>query len=865
MVASCRPGSSPPGEAPVRARPASPSTDSAASLRAAYVEARQAVGATDARYALQPSGDGLLAAVPGRADRTRVGPEGLSLRQGTQPWQATITAIACGCAGGPAPIDRDAAVDSLPAPNRVERSVVAAGAPLVEWYAHGPLGVDHGFTLTRSPCETGDVAIEERIDGLRAVGLADRRSVSLVDVDGVVRAHYSDLWATDARGGALPVRMEATATGVVLLVDARGAAYPVTVDPLAWYQIGEIVGSLGAVYSGPAARLSGNTAIVGSQTASVNGVQQLGAAYVFVQGSGGWTQQQQLVPTDGTMLELFGTSTALDGDTALIGAPSAPGVGAGAAYVFTRTAGAWTQQQVLTITGGAPNFGTAVALSGTTAIISNGLPGPTPAGLSAAYVFVLQGGTWTQQQVLMSSDEQVSDSFGLSLALSGSTLLVGAPFATVGVNTGQGAAYVFAASGTTFTQQQKLVASDGVGNDAFGGVVALDGSLALVAAPQATVGGVADEGAVYAFGQVGGSFVQEQRIVGTGAGSSATFGRSLALSGSYAMVGSNLTGTLGQGVVLAYTQSGGQWMLTQSLSALDGIPADGFGNALGLDGLQALVVASEVDNQNGAVYFEQLLAVPGTPCTGASACGSGFCVDGTCCDTACSGTCEACDGATPGTCSAIAGAPHGSRPACTSSGPGCGGQCDGMHTDACQYPPTGMSCGTTCTGDQQTDDACDGKGSCVAGKPTTCPDDLTCDPTLGACRSSCTVDGDCVAGATCVGGACQPGVTCIDGHTSQGANGVQDCSPYACAAAAGTCNTSCATVDDCASPDVCDTSGACIPPPDSTSGAGGGCAAAGAGAGGDGAGWLVALGALLQLRTRAVRRRRGRRRPRSTT
>jgi hypothetical protein len=93
-------------------------------------------------------------------------------------------------------------------------------------------------------------------------------------------------------------------------------------------------------------------------------------------------------------------------------------------------------------------------------------------------VFVGSGATWTQQAKLIASDGAVSDGFGISVAISGTTAVVGAP----GKNSYTGAAYVFVGSGTTWTQQAKLTAADGAANDQFGYSVAISGTTVVVGA-----------------------------------------------------------------------------------------------------------------------------------------------------------------------------------------------------------------------------------------------------------------------------------------------------------------------------------------------------------------------------------------------
>ena len=217
-----------------------------------------------------------------------------------------------------------------------------------------------------------------------------------------------------------------------------------------------------------------------------------------------WTQQAELTASDGTAFDKFGWSVAISGDTALVGAPQhAVGSNAyqGAAYVFAGSGSTWTQRAELTAADGAAwdKLGSSVALSGDTAVI--GAPrhvvGSTFHG--AAYVFAGSGGTWTQQAELTASDGAAWDFFGFSVAISGDTALVGAPSHAVSGNSQQGTAYVFAGSGSTWTQQAELSASDGAAGDNFGWAVAFSGNSALVGALYHAVGGNPLQGAAYVF------------------------------------------------------------------------------------------------------------------------------------------------------------------------------------------------------------------------------------------------------------------------------------------------------------------------------------------------------------------------------
>ena len=143
----------------------------------------------------------------------------------------------------------------------------------------------------------------------------------------------------------------------------------------------------------------------------------------------------------------------------------------------------WTQTQKITSTptGINANFGYAVATSGNTMVVGAPFDPTTTSSAGAAFVFVLNGTTWTQQARLLASDGARIDKFGQSVAISGDTIVVGAYVADAPLSD-SGAAYVFVRSGTTWTQQQKLTASDGRAGDEFGNSVAIAGETLAVGA-----------------------------------------------------------------------------------------------------------------------------------------------------------------------------------------------------------------------------------------------------------------------------------------------------------------------------------------------------------------------------------------------
>ena len=322
-------------------------------------------------------------------------------------------------------------------------------------------------------------------------------------------------------------------------------------------------------------------------------------------------QQTRLTAGDGAAGDNFGVSVALDGDTALAGSYAddvGTNVNQGSVYVFTRAGGVWTQQARLIANDGAAGdfFGFSVALSGDTALVGayqNDVG--TNADQGAAYVFTRVGGVWTEQQKLTAADGGVNDFFGDSVALSGDTALVGADGHDVNGNQLQGAVYVFTrvvsrprsphrATGI-WTLQQTLTASDGAGGDSFGVSVALEGDTALVGADADDVGTNVNQGSVYVFTRVSGGWNESAHLIAGDGGAGDLLGVSVSLSGNTAVVGAagdDVGANLDQGSAYVFTETGGAWTEQAKLTASDGAASDFFGVSVALSGNTATLTTS---------------------------------------------------------------------------------------------------------------------------------------------------------------------------------------------------------------------------------------------------------------------------------
>ena len=372
-------------------------------------------------------------------------------------------------------------------------------------------------------------------------------------------------------------------------------------------------------YFGSAVALSGSAAFIGAD--GDNSFQ--GAAYLFTKSNSLWTQGQKLTASDGLPGDEVGYRVTLRDTTLLVGAFSATVNGntsQGAAYVFTNSNNTWSESQKLTADDGAlfDNFGAAVALDAETLVVAaNGATvGGNPAQ-GAVYVFTQSNGTWTQAQKLTADDGAAYDNFGLSVALQGSIILVGSPRAAIGSNAGQGAVYVFTESNGTWTQTQKLTASDGATNDSLGQSVAISQSTALAGAYNARVNGHSGQGAAYIFTNSNGTWTEAQKLTASDGAANANFGNAVALDSTRALIGADVS-TVGnntsQGKAYLFEESNSNWSQSYALVASDGATDDFFGAALTLDGPTLLVSTPHPTiNGNtfqGAAYFFTVRTTP---------------------------------------------------------------------------------------------------------------------------------------------------------------------------------------------------------------------------------------------------------------
>ncbi len=474
--------------------------------------------------------------------------------------------------------------------------------------------------------------IELRIHGPLTPRLADDGgAIEFLDAAGAHLLTYGGLVAFDAAGRVLPSSLHLEHDVLALHVDDAAATYPVVIDPLIAVQEAKLIPSdaeAGDLF-GQAVALSGDTAVVGSYFDDGPGGGLQGSAYVFVRNGTSWSQQAHLLASDAAALDLMGYSVAIDADTAVVGAlldDDSAGADQGSAYVYVRSGAVWTQQDKLTASDAAAGdqFGYSAAVGGDTAVIGALLDDDSAgADQGAAYVFVRSGGNWTEQAKLIPSDATAGDELGVAVAISGDTAIVGTLLRDGPGGTDQGAAYVFVRSGAVWTEQATLLASDGAADDLFGWAVAVDGDTAVVGARGDDGPAGINQGSAYVFSRAGNLWTEQAKLTASDPAAGDVFGWSVALAGDKIVVGAYQDdGPAGnsQGSAYVFVGAGPIWTEQFKIIPSDAAAGDDFGWSVAISG-DTIVVGARSDDgpagvNQGSAYAHRL-------CCGGDADGSG--------------------------------------------------------------------------------------------------------------------------------------------------------------------------------------------------------------------------------------------------
>lgn len=397
----------------------------------------------------------------------------------------------------------------------------------------GPNGCSTEATIQYGVVELTDCNLNEIGDGL------DISSGTSEDCNGNGVPDECDLasgTAQDCNGNGVPDTCE---TGGA---DCNSNAIPDLCELIPSSAPAKLTPADGAAqdWFGVAVALDGDTAIVGAPLDDDGGF-NAGSVYILNRSGATWTVGPRLLASAPGSFAQFGRSVAIDGDVAVVGAIYATGAGinTGAAYVFRRTGGVWAQEQRLYANDGVAldGFGRQVAVRGDLIVVSAATHDQPTTDAGAVYVFRRTGGKWVQEQKLTAADAAAGDRLGEGLAIGAADMiLAGSPFADA-PGSDSGAVYAFRLTGGSWSQAQKLVAADGAAEDYFGFSLDADGTAAIIGSPRSDQG-ASNAGAAYVFRWDGSTWSQEGKLTGLDPAADDFLGRPVTIRGEVAFVGS---------------------------------------------------------------------------------------------------------------------------------------------------------------------------------------------------------------------------------------------------------------------------------------------------------------------------------------
>ncbi len=553
-------------------------------------------------------------------------------------------------------------------------------ANVQEWCINGASGLEHGYTIQERPLR-GTAVDTPLVFTLKVRGnltpeiMGHGNGLRFLNAQGTSTLTYTGLHVFDADGITQQAKFIEADSGVRISISESGATYPLTIDPIAQQTYLKASNTNSRDEFGTAVAISGDVVAVGayredSNATGVNGDQldnsmaSAGAVYVFERIGGTWSQTAYLKSSNTASGQAFGDSVSVSGTTVVVGcvgdSSDADGVNgnhndssapySGAAYVFERIGGAWTQQAYIKSSNSdtGDGFGGAVAISGDFLVVgalgesshATGIDGDqTDNSLTysgAAYLFERSGANWSQLAYLKASNTDAWDKFGGAVAISGTRFLVGAEdegSSATGINGDQnnnnrpesGAVYAFAIHSGVVTQEAYLKADESLTWLHLGSALAIDSDTLVVSS--ASKAHVFDWSAAgwLSTAQLGAPNFSGQGIVSVG------------ISGDHIFLGNPYDGVKANGVndftqegfgfyvggVYHYQRIAGTWQQQEYLKALHarewrqfgksigvsgelaviGMPGD-YSNATGVDGDQAIGGAQE----SGAAFIFDLSA-----------------------------------------------------------------------------------------------------------------------------------------------------------------------------------------------------------------------------------------------------------------
>ena len=365
---------------------------------------------------------------------------------------------------------------------------------------------------------------------------------------------------------------------------------------------------------GRATAIEGNYAFVGKPGPAT----QAGAVEVYQKSNGTWVFKQLLVAADASNDDDFGLSLDVSGTTLAIGAPQTEDnseTNHGAVYIFDlQTNGTWTQTAKLTADnkGAGDKLGNSVAIDGDVLVTGAYFEDTTASNSGAAYVFSRSGGSWSQTTMLKAADAEENDEFGYphSVAIQGNTIVVGAPKEDTGF-TNAGAAYIFTYDGSSWSQAQKIQAATRAAEDFFSLDVNISGDYIVLGAILRNSNGLSNSGAAYVFKRgIDGTYTEKQILTPSDAAANDRFGFGIDIQGDLLMIGAYQDNTDAGSLYLFQKTADDVWRQNDKIVASNAASNDEFASSVKLSGT-SLIVGSRFSDPGsvsaaGSAYFYEI-------------------------------------------------------------------------------------------------------------------------------------------------------------------------------------------------------------------------------------------------------------------
>jgi FG-GAP repeat len=391
-------------------------------------------------------------------------------------------------------------------------------------------------------------------------------------------------------------------------------------------------------FNGVAAAMDGQYVLLGAEGKTVSGSTNAGEVYAYAPISSQWGQVAHFFPNDPQANAIFGASVAMGGGAvwSVVGAPGAAS-NTGAAYVFQRNlqTNLWSQSVKLSGISPGDHLGASVGMNKAGTIMAVAAPYTdvtdlfgTSVNAGEVLVYSRSGSTWTYEFPLHQYDASIrhdNDYYGSSVAADGNNVVVGVPYGDGPGKTDCGYIHIWTRSaGPSWTGVGEIYAPDAQATDYFGSSVAISGNFVAVGSPNATIGGLTGNGAVYIFRLSGGSWILDGKVNATDGLPALNFGEHVAISGNELVVGTNSNE---ERTYIFRRTITGEWVQDARFQVPGGGTDDAFGCAVAIDGTSFVSGAWGYDTPNfqqpGTAYVFDVPSQGSDTCDGATVIGQG--------------------------------------------------------------------------------------------------------------------------------------------------------------------------------------------------------------------------------------------------